>query len=413
VRTGEASQVEGMTSTAKSESLAWARRSRYGSVALIAAAAAAVSACSDSGGSTGVDMDPDPQEIVSRFLTIDLAAPDTYTPVLPAHFPANVSAVLDNTPAGNPVTDRGATLGRVLFHDPLLSVNGTLTCASCHAPETGFADQTRVSVGFEGDSTAVRAMRLGNALFFEGGEMLWDRRASSIEDQVGQPIADPIEMGFTPDVGGLAELVSRLSTTEYYPVLFEWAFGSAGVTEDRMRRALAQFVRSIVSTDSRFDRAFAEATSGLPSGAPLPLTLPGFTDQENLGWRLFSAPGAEGGVGCHVCHTIPTFALDASRRGNGLDEGETTVFKSPSLKNVAITGPWMHDGRFASLFEVVEHYNRNVKAGPALDSTFIAPDGRVGKLALFPPEIDALVAFMETLTDETLLSDPRFRTPFR
>lgn len=401
-----------MISPAKSESLARERRSRYGSAALIAAAAVAVSTCSD-GGSTGLDDDPDPQEIVSQFLTIDLTAPDVYVPVFPAHYPPNVSAVLDNTPAGNPVTDRGATLGRVLFHDPLLSVNGTLACASCHAPEAGFADETRVSVGFEGDSTTVRAMRLGNALFFEGGEMLWDRRAGSIEDQVGQPITDPIEMGFTPDAGGLPELLSRLSATEYYPVLFEWAFGSAGVTEDRMRRALAQFVRSIVSTDSRFDRAFAEGTSGLAPGAPLPPTLPGFTEEENLGWRLFSAPGEEGGVGCRICHTIPTFALDASRRGNGLDEGATTVFKAPSLKNVAITGPWMHDGRFGSLFEVVEHYNRNVKAGPVLDSTFIAPDGRVGKLALFPSEIQALVAFMETLTDETLIADPRFRTPFR
>ena len=412
MRTARASQVEGMTPRAKSESLAPARRSRHAGRAVLVAVALSAVACSDSGGSTGPGTEPDPQEIIAQHLTIDLAAPDAYSPDFPAHYPPDVSE-LDNTPIGNPVTDRGATLGRVLFHDPLLSVNATVACASCHAPETGFADETRVSVGFEGDSTAVRAMRLGNTLFFEGGEMLWDRRAESVEDQVGQPIADPIEMGFTPEVGGLAELVSRLSATEYYPVLFEWAFGSSGITEDRMRRALAQFVRSVVSTDSRFDRAFAQATAALPPGAPLPLTLPGFTDEENQGWRLFSAPGADGGVGCSVCHTIPTFALDSSRGGNGLDAGETVVFKSPSLKNVAITGPWMHDGRFETLFEVVEHYNRNVKAGPALDSTFFAPDGRVGKLALFPPEIEALVAFMETLTDETLIADPRFRSPFR
>jgi len=376
-------------------------------------AALLLAGCSDGGDSTGPTPGPDAQEIVSRYLTIDLDTPDSYQPVFPAHYPPSQLDSLDNTPLGNPVTDRGATLGRVLFHDPLLSVNGSISCASCHVPETGFADGTRVSVGFQGDSTTVRAMPLGNAALFRGGAMLWDRRRASIEDQVSQPITDPVEMGFTPEVGGLPELLTRLSATEYYPVLFEWAFGSPEVTEPRMRGALAQFVRSAVSTDSRFDRAFAEGTAGLPPGAPRPLELPGFTDQENLGWRLFAARGADGGVGCSVCHTLPTLALDSSRGGNGLDEGEATLFKSPSLKNVAITGPWMHDGRFETLAEVVDHYNRGVKSGPALDSIFIASDGRIGRLALFPPEIDALVAFLGTLTDDALIADPRFRSPFR
>jgi cytochrome c peroxidase len=132
---------------------------------------------------------------------------------------------------------------------------------------------------------------------------------------------------------------------------------------------------------------------------------------ENLGLRLFTERSPRG-AGCAGCHEIPTFALDANEGSNGLDAGQTVVFKSPSLKNVAITGPYMHDGRFATLLEVVEHYNSGVQGGPALDRRLRGRGGQPGRLNLTEVEKNAMVAFLGTLTDFDLLADPRFSDPF-
>ena len=339
-------------------------------------------------------------------LVIDLSNPDDYaTPERPRHY----SGLPVNTPADNPTTDEGATLGRVLFYDPELSLDGTISCASCHTQETGFTDPDRFSEGFDGGTTAAHSMRLGNAVFYEGREMFWDRRAATLEDQVLQPIQDGVEMGFDPSVGGLDSLMTRLANTDYYPILFEWAFGTPGVTPERMQSALAQFVRSMASVDSRFDRALAAVEY---AGGPVPPSLPGLSAQENDGLRLFLEPPGRGGAGCAGCHTPPTLALDPGSGSNGLDAGETVVFKSPSLKNVALVGGYMHDGRFSTLDEVVRHYSEGVQDGPALDRRLRTPGGQPLRLALGETEQAALVAFLRTLTDETVLVDERFSDPF-
>jgi len=346
---------------------------------------------------------------VLEWVAIDLERPLNYEAIeYPRHYDGNVLA-RDNAPATNPVTDEGAALGRVLFFDRELSVNRTMSCASCHAQENGFTDSNVLSEGFAGELTGAHSMRLANARFYVGDEMFWDRRADSVEDQVLQPIQDPVEMGFSAEAGGLPSLLQRMEGLAYYPILFDWAFGSPAITEARLQQALAQYVRSMVSTGSRFDVAFAQAA---PNGPQAPATLPGFTAEENLGFQLFVRPPDQGGAGCARCHQSPTFALDDDSRSNGLDVGETTVFKSPSLKNVAVGGPYMHDGRFGTLEEVVQHYSTGVQPGPALDRRLLNRAGQPVRPGFSPTDVAALVAFMETLTDTDLLTAERFNDPF-
>ncbi|MEZ4457544.1 MAG: cytochrome c peroxidase [Gemmatimonadales bacterium] len=341
--------------------------------------------------------------------TLDLDHPDNYAaPSYPAHYDLRARAG-DNTPIDNPVTDRGATLGRVLFFDKNLSLNRGVACASCHAQSAGFSDTKTLSTGFQGGSTARHSMRLANARFYGGGEMFWDRRATDLEDQALHPVVDSVEMGFSAANGGIPALLERLRTTSYYPTLFRWAFGDSLVTEARIRSAIAQYIRSMVSTDSKFDDGL-EAV-GAYNGPP-PVSLPNFTAEENQGLRLFVAPPGQGGAGCAGCHVVPTMALDPQSRSNGLDAGETTIFKAPSLKNVAVTGPYMHDGRFATLEEVIEFYDHGVRPGPALDRRLTNPDGSPRRLGLTPGQKAALVAYLRTLTDQGLLTDRRFATPF-
>ncbi len=351
-----------------------------------------------------------PEEPVSlgHVLSLNLDDPPNYSaPIYPSHYGSGTLND-DNSPADNPVTDEGASVGRVLFYDPMLSVNGSTSCASCHIQELGFTDARRFSVGFDGGETRAHSMRLANANFYEGHEMFWDRRADDLEDQALQPVMDGVEMGFDEQAGGVAALVARLQNTSYYPVLFEWAFGSSEVTDNRLRLALAQYVRSIVSTGSRFDEGRAMVGNVGPGpGGPIG-DLPTLTAQENLGLRLYVTPP----VGCAGCHGLPTFALSQNSRSNGLDAGEQVVFKAPSLKNVAVSGPYMHDGRFATLEEVVEHYDSGVQNGPALDQRLRGPNGAPIRLNLTPDERAALVAFLRTLTDEALLTDPKFSDPF-
>ncbi len=171
-------------------------------------------------------------------LNIDLAnLPNYAAPVLPAYYDASVLAD-DNTPASNRATNAAATLGRVLFYDRQLSVNNTLSCASCHQQAQGFGDPRRFSLGFAGGATTAHAMRLGNVRWYAPGSMFWDKRAASLEAQATQPIQHPVEMGFDAAAGGLPALFARLQALPYYPSLFTAAFGDASVTEDRVQRAL-------------------------------------------------------------------------------------------------------------------------------------------------------------------------------
>lgn len=350
---------------------------------------------------------------VAGALSLDLAALANYAkPALPAYYDGKVRAQ-DNTPADDPVDDRIATLGRVLFYDKNLSVSGTVACASCHQAAAGFSDPARFSTGFDGTTQGTRhAMRLANVRYYAPGSMFWDKRAASVELQASQPIENPIEMGFDSTHGGLAALLPKLQAIGYYQELFTFAYGDAAVTEVRLQDALAQFERSMVSVGSTWDAGFAQVYDpSLPDqGRSLPV--PTLDAQQDRGRALFmGGPGV--GVGCAACHAPPSFALVANSLSNGLDAGETTIFKAPSLKNVGVATAFMHDGRFATLAEVVEHYSTGVQDGPALDARLKRPDGAPRNLNLSASDKDALVAFLMTLTDTALLADPKFATPFK
>jgi cytochrome c peroxidase len=351
---------------------------------------------------------------VSAALTLNLASLDNYAaPALPAYYDGAVAAT-DNTPAGDPVNDRIATLGRVLFYDKSLSVNDAVACASCHQQSRAFEDDKRFSVGFTGTAfTTAHAMRLGNIRYYRPGSAFWDKRAASVEAQATQPVQNPVEMGFDAPHGGLGALLPKLQALPYYAELFSFAFGDSTVTEPRIQRALAQFERSMVSVNSRWDAAYALVYNPALPDKGLSVAAPGFSAEEERGRSLFVTPPQQGGLGCVGCHVPPTFALAANSRSNGLDAGETTVFKSPSLKGVAQSSAFMHDGRFATLAQVVEHYNSGVQAGPALDNRLTAPNGAPRRLNLSAADKAAVVAFLRTLDDTALGADAKFSSPFK
>lgn len=345
--------------------------------------------------------------------TIDFAHVANYAaPKLPAYFD-RTAAALDNSPKGEPINDRVATLGRVLFYDVRLSTSNKIACASCHRQRFGFTDSMRFSNGISSArATDFHAMRLANFRYWQPGTAFWNRRASSVETQVSDPIRNTIEMGWGGKAGDYGSLIRKMGATPYYPDLFAWAFGNPAITEPRIQQALAQFVRAMVSSSSPWDEGYARVFSPTAPNRALDVALPNFTAQENRGRHLFMTGTAQGGAGCSACHVPPTFALTATARSNGLDAGETRVFKAPSLRNVGLTGPYMHDGRFDTLTQVVDFYDHGVQEGPALDPRLRQGSGP-RRLNLSAADRAALVAFLMTLTDRTLTSDPRFANPFR
>lgn len=352
-------------------------------------------------------------ERLAQYLSLPSSPFNYANPSLPRHFTDNNTEALNNTPASNSITNQGATLGRVLFYDNSLSANNTISCASCHQQSNGFSDPDRLSTGFEGELTGRHSMGLSNARYYENGRFFWDERAATLEDQVLMPIQDHVEMGMELD-----ELVEKLQAQAYYPILFARAFGDTSITSDRISLALSQFVRSMLSYQSKYDVGLGQAGGGAPN------QLPNFTALENLGLQIFTDPqrGA-----CAGCHTGP-LQIGIGAQNNGLDartidEGLAGVtgnradegkFKSPSLRNIAVTAPFMHDGRFETLAEVVEHYNSGVQAHRNLDPRLRGGPGnpQARRLNLNQEEKDALVAFLNTLTDERFLTGEQFSDPF-
>ncbi len=358
-------------------------------------------------------------EGVDEYLCLDMDNLDNYAnPTFPVHYGPPVFAAFDNTPADNAVTDKGATLGRVLFYDKQLSINNTVACASCHMQALGFTDTAALSTGFDGVGlTGAHSMRLGNARFYPDSVMFWDKRAADLEAQSTQPIQNEVEMGYDAAHGGFDTLIPKLNALPYYPELFEFVYGDTIITEERIQLALAQFIRSMVSVNSKFDTGFAAVFNPQQPGANIGANFPNFTAQENRGKTLFLAAPNNGGAGCAGCHAPPTFGLNTNVNSNGLDAGETIIFKSPSLKNIALGGTFMHDGRFTTLAEVVEHYNSGVQVGPATDARLLLPPGGPGgpqpiRLNLVAADKAALVAFLQTLTDNVLIADAKFSDPF-
>ena len=327
----------------------------------------------------------------------------------------------DNTPETNQINNEITTLGRVLFYDKNLSENNTIACASCHQQAFAFSDPLTSSVGLNGGNTGRHSMRLVNSRFSNEEKFFWDERAASLENQVTQPIQDHVEMGFSGTNGdpNFNDLILKLSAIDYYQILFEFAFGNSTIDEDKIQKALAQFVRSIQSFDSKFDEGLVQAPN-------LNAPFPNYTPQENLGKQLFLSPPPNGGAGCAGCHAPPEFDIDPNTLNNGVigmigstTEVDLTNTRSPSLRDIAnpngsLNGPMMHDGSITSLSELIEHYNNipNHPENTNLDNRLQRPGNQTQQLNLTANEKSALEAFLKTLTGTGIYTNEIWSDPF-
>ena len=332
----------------------------------------------------------------------------------------------DNT-AGTPITDKGATLGRVLFYDKNLSSNNTISCASCHIQANAFGDDTDASDGVNGTTTR-HAMRLVNSRFSNERKFFWDERAATLELQSSEPIKNHIEMGFsgTSGDGSISNLITKLQGIGYYKELFKYVYGSEEITESKLQLALAQFIRSIQSFDSKYDTGRSAVQNDNQA-------FPNFTAQENQGKTLFLTPPVfdgsgvrtSGGFGCAACHAAPEFDIDPNTKNNGIigmlnNTGiDITNTRAPSLRDLVNAngipnGPMMHTGGLVTLQNVIGHYGsinlaaRNTNLDPRL-----APNGFGQQLNFQPGEVNALIAFIKTLTRNNVYSDPKWSSPFK
>lgn len=342
--------------------------------------------------------------------TLDLTNPANY-----ANQPVPAYITKDNTPADNEITDLGATLGRVLFYDKRLSRNNTISCSSCHSQANGFGDVATASVGVAG-TTGRHSMRLINARFATEQKFFWDERAASAEVQATQPIQDHVEMGFSGTLGdpSFPDLAAKLAAIEEYQVLFQGVFGDATVSEERVGKAIAQFVRSIQSFDSKYDAGRAVRNDGQP--------FPNFTTSENTGKQIFLTPPNAGGAGCAGCHRPPEFDIDPNSGNNGLVSkiGGGTDFtntRSPSLRDLVDAngtphGGFMHDASLPSLLAVINHYNTIPAVVTGIDPRLTRPGGQPQRLNLTVQQKADLEAFLRTLTGSSLYTDEKFSSPF-
>jgi cytochrome c peroxidase len=313
-------------------------------------------------------------------------------------------------PADNKLTNAGVQLGRMLFYEKAMSRDGSISCADCHQQKDMFSDIRQFSEGVDGKVGGRQAMAAFNLAWHSRG-LFWDGRVATLREQALRPIQDSLEMNES-----LENVVGKLSAMPIYQDQFTRAFGTPDITSARIGLAIEQFEITIVSNQSKYDH-YEQGHATL-------------SDAEERGRQLFFAnadPGAgvKGGE-CVHCHGGPNFANDFFVN-NGLDRDvdftdlgrfnvtglptDRAVFKVPSLRNIALTPPYMHDGRFNTLEEVIDHYNSGVKNSSTVHHT-MEHNLQHGGLLLNAQEKADLVAFLHTLTDETLKTDERYASPF-
>ncbi|RBL90956.1 cytochrome-c peroxidase [Chitinophaga flava] len=313
-------------------------------------------------------------------------------------------------PADNPTTEEGVQLGRMLFYEKALSVNDKMSCATCHQQAKAFTDGKTFSAGADGTLQPRNTMALVNLLWVR--LLFWDGRAAGLEEQAITPLTAPHEMGQS-----LENAAAKLRQRKHYPALFLRVFGNDSITGDRIVKALAQFERTLISANSRYDQYL--------QGKYQP------TVSESKGISLFyTNPDPSRnirGASCGHCHGGPKTYSDLFHN-NGLDavpadKGRQNItgqaydngrFRVATLRNIALTAPYMHDGRFKTLEEVIDHYSEHIAQSetlsPFLQRSSNIPEGT--SLQLFPQEKKDLLAFLHMLTDSSFITDPRFSNPF-
>lgn len=327
---------------------------------------------------------------------------------------------------GNPITDKGATLGRVLFYDKNLSSNNTISCASCHQQNNAFSDVAIASQGVNG-TTGRHSMRLINTRFAAETKFFWDERAANLETQTTMPIKDHGEMGFSGTNGdaNFTTLLTKLSAIGYYKELFKFVYGTEEITESKIQLALAQFIRSIQSFDSKYDTGRALAANDNANFS-------NFTAQENAGKALYMAPPVfnatgnrtSGGLGCAGCHRAPEFDIDPNTRSNGIGGSiaggqDFTNTRAPSLRDLVKTdgtlnGPLMHTAIINSLQAAIGHYGdlTNATANNTNLDPRLKPNGMGQKLNLTATEVNSVIAFLKTLSGTNVYTDAKWSNPF-
>jgi cytochrome c peroxidase len=340
-------------------------------------------------------------KITLLFVAVFLMACEQDIPVFvfqPNHvaFETPVGFPNPDIPADNPLTEEGIALGKKLFHDPILSGDNTQACASCHLQSSGFSDPSQFSEGISGAFGDRNASTIINAAWNTAN--FWDGRAITLEDQALGPVTNPIEMN-SPS---WEQVIEELKATTDYPELFRAAFNTSDFDSIHVAKAIAQFERTLISGNSRFDKISRHEQA--------------YTASELRGFEIYTTEKAD----CFHCH--PRFLFtDNDFHNNGLDDesdlkdarysvtGEILdkgKFKSPTLRNIALSAPYMHDGRFATLEEVVEHYNSGGKESSTIDPLM----KHVGTgLGLTSQEKEDLVNFLQTLTDTAFISNPIFQ----
>lgn len=311
-------------------------------------------------------------------------------------------------PDENPLTQAGVALGRMLFFDPIISSDSTMSCASCHQPNLSFTDGQAVSTGVEGRQTTRSSMPLVN-LAFSTGTFFWDGRSPSLEDQALHPVMDEVELN-----EDWTNVMLKLQLHPDYPRRFREAFGierRSEMSKELAAKAIAQFERTLISQDARLDKVLHKNQGWL-------------TDSEQRGKDLFYVePSNPDHPGCSHCHGGVHFT-DFMFHNNGIDSVATLndfpdpglgvrtgrradngLFKTPSLRNVALTAPYMHDGRFATLEEVLDNYK---KGGHGVENE----DPNIFPFSLNEQQKQDMIAFLKTLTDTTFINNPAFNNPF-
>jgi cytochrome c peroxidase len=321
-------------------------------------------------------------------------------------------ALLRDTAADNPVTDAGATLGRVLFFDKRLSGSNTASCATCHEHDRAFTSSTTFGSGAAGIPAKHKVMTLANVRYNLQHAWFSVMSEPSLEDLPLRPIQNPEELA-----SSMPLVVQKLAATDFYPALFQAAFGTPEITSDRIGTAIAQFLRAMISYRTKYDQANNPPTNG--PGDPSSV----LNAAELRGMQIFQG---DAGINCAICHE-PYAQANSWQANNGLDVLPTDgaqfsiltrgnnpgVFRAPSLRNIALTAPYMHDGRFATLRDVIDHYDHGVVSSPYTDSRLEHFDGTPIQMNLSDADKDALEAFLNTLTDSALLADPKFMDPFQ
>jgi len=332
--------------------------------------------------------------------------PTPYNLEIPSHFPDMI------IPADNPMTVEGVELGRFLFYEKRLSGDNTQSCASCHLPSASFSDPNQYSTGIDG----IQGNRHSMALVNLGWEdfFFWDGRKTTLETQILEPVPNPIEMHQS-----WKRTVEKLNADVTYRNRFFKAFGEEGIDSTKATKAIAQFIRTLISGESKFDVMY-KYENNLSLNSSEQAILQTVDVEEWAGYDLFKSLN---GADCFHCHNGPLMRVKKFSN-NGLmpnsfdDRGRASVtnnpednykFKVPTLRNIALTAPYMHDGRFATLDEVIEHYSSGIHMSPTIDP--LIEFGSQGGVQLDAQEKYLLKKFLLTLTDQKFVTNPNFQDP--